>query len=540
MSMASQTSRPETSATAPHFRAASPAKGPVAPVAEPPGEAGRGIDFRHLWHTLTERIWILAVCTVAGLALALAYLARTPKLYQGHVVMEVEFAEPTMVTNEDSASRMRSMFLASQEALHTIEQNFINRTLMARVIRAEGLADDDGRALLGLGKAAPGASKASPSVMPKRSIPSTLEQESAFTPTEEALAGAVSTMVKPVIRRGTRLIDLYVTNPDPVMANRLAEAVGREYIRNSIERRASFTQDTLRFLLEEEERLKANLQKSEAAVAEYQERTPDALQLGGGAAATGTQSDAGSGGTRGGLVEDKLQELSAKLLGAKTDRLRLEGELRQVEDAGNDVTALLAIPSIANAPVVAEHRHELSQIESSLATLAQRYKERHPKMIAAQAALADTQNALRRTVLEQPSVLRNTVDQARLTEKTLELATHEQEKAALALNKAAIGYQELARQAETDRALYESVLRQIKQADLSKGLKTTAVSIVEHSPVLRTPVSPNAKKSVALGLLGGLAAGLGIIFGLNALDRSIKTVESSRECARFSGVGGCS
>ena len=46
--------------------------------------------------------------------------------------------------------------------------------------------------------------------------------------------------------------------------------------------------------------------------------------------------------------------------------------------------------------------------------------------------------------------------------------TQEQEKAAFALNKAAIGYQELARQAETDRALYESVLRQIKETNLTK------------------------------------------------------------------------
>ncbi len=44
---------------------------------------------------------------------------------------------------------MRSMFLASQEALRTIEQNLTNRQMLARVIRAEGLADDDGKALLG-------------------------------------------------------------------------------------------------------------------------------------------------------------------------------------------------------------------------------------------------------------------------------------------------------------------------------------------------------------------------------------------------------
>ena len=64
--------------------------------------------------------------------------------------------------------------------------------------------------------------------------------------------------------------------------------------------------------MEEEERLKKNLQKSEAAVAEYKANTPDALQLGGGAATTGSQAGAGSTGSRGGLVEDKLQELRLK------------------------------------------------------------------------------------------------------------------------------------------------------------------------------------------------------------------------------------
>src|SRR4029077_2406826 len=167
-----------------------------------------------------------------------------------------------------------------------------------------------------------------------------------FTPMEEALAGALSGMVKASIRRGTRLIDLYVTNRDPVMAQRLSEAVGREYIRNAIERRASFSQDALRYLLEEEERLKRNLQKSEAAVAEYKAKNPDALQLGGGTAATGSQQGSGSGGggSRGGLVEDKLQTLSDRLTAAKADQIRLEGELQQVDQLGNNIDALLAIP----------------------------------------------------------------------------------------------------------------------------------------------------------------------------------------------------
>jgi succinoglycan biosynthesis transport protein ExoP len=492
-------------------------------------EPKHGFDFRHLWQLVIERMWMVALCVLIGILLALGYLGRTPKLYQGHVVLEVDFQEPTVIEGEQSALRMRSMFLASQEALRTIEQNFTNRSLLARVVRTEGLAEDGGRGLLGQSIQSKKQSVSSPHSTLARAgyAIENLNTGPSFTPLEEALGGALSGMVKPVIRRGTRLIDLYVTNRDPAMAQRLAEAIGREYIRNSIERRAVFSQDSLRYLLEEEERLKAKLQRSEAAVADYKAKTPDALQLGGGAAATGSQTGASSSGGRSGLLEDKLQELSSKLTAAKSDRIRLEEELRQIEDVGENVDKLLAVPSIAVAPTVSEQRRNLAQLEASVAALAQRYKEKHPKMVAGQAALAEARDGLRRAVLGQPAVLRNTLEQARAAESSLQIATGEQEKAALALNKAAIGYQELARQAETDRALYESVLRQIKETDLTKDVKTNAVSIIEHSLFPRAPISPSPTKAILLGLLAGLAAGLTLIFGVDALDYSIKTVDQA-------------
>ena len=109
----------------------------------------RGFDFRHFWHSLLEKLWIVALCVLAGLFLALAYLARTPKLYEGRIVLEVDVQDPTPIRSDDSSNRMRTMFLASQDAMRTIEQNLTNRSLLARVIRAEGLAEDGGHALLG-------------------------------------------------------------------------------------------------------------------------------------------------------------------------------------------------------------------------------------------------------------------------------------------------------------------------------------------------------------------------------------------------------
>jgi capsular exopolysaccharide synthesis family protein len=474
-----------------------------------------------------ERIWIVAICVLAGLFLALGNLARTPKLYQGHTVLDVELEEPSFVPTADYVTRTRSMFLASGEALRTIEQHLTNPTLLARVVRSEGLAQDGGRALLGQSVVADKSSSATEHTEPSQAANKTQNASgvTTFTPLEDALGRAMVGMVHPATRRGTRLMDLYVTHGDPAMAQRLAEAVGREYIRNSIERRASANEAALRYLLEEEERLKRNLQKSEAAVTEYKEKNPDALQLGGGTAATGSKG--GDSGSRGGLVEDNLQDINTKLAAARGDQIRLEGQLQQVDQLGNNIDALLAIPSISAAPMVATARSNIIQIEAAITTLALRYKDKHPRMMAAKASLAEAKVKLREAVLAQRPILRNTLEQIKATEASLEQALQNQQGVAVNLNRTAIGYQELARQAETDRALYESVLRQIKDTNLAKDVKANAVSVIEHSPLPNSPVSPQPKKTILLGLLGGLAVGLAFVFGIDALDRSIKTVDQA-------------
>jgi capsular exopolysaccharide synthesis family protein len=506
----------------------------VAPNSDKPGvpltaEYADGLhtfDFRRYWHSFLERIWIVAICVLGGLFLALGSLARTPKLYQAHTVLEVEFQEPSFVPTADYAVRTRSAFLASLEALRTIEQHLTNPSLLARVVRSEGLAQDGGHAVLGQSVVANKSSSATERTEPPQAANKTQNAsgDTTFTPLEEALGRGMAGMVHPVIRRGTRMIDLYVTHGDPAMAQRLAEAVGREYIRNSIERRASSSEEALRYLLEEEERLKRNLQKSEAATTEYKEKNPDALQLGGGTAATGSQ---GAAGGRGGLVEDNLQDINGKLAGAKTDQIRLEGQLQQIDQLGNNIDALLAIPSISAAGMVATARSNIIGIEAGITTLALRYKDKHPKMMAAKASLAEAKVKLREAVLAQRPILRNTIEQIKATEASLQQALQNQQGTAVNLNRTAIGYQELARQAETDRALYESVLRQIKDTNLAKDVKANAVSVIEHSPLPTFPISPRPTRTILLDLLGGLAVGLALVFGVDALDRSIKTVDQA-------------
>jgi hypothetical protein len=61
--------------------------------------------------------------------------------------------------------------------------------------------------------------------------------------------------------------------------------------------------------------------------------------------------------------------------------------------------------------LVNEGRHNVTLIEAEIATLALRYKDKHPKMSAAKASLADAKEKLRQAVLAQPAILRNAIEQ---------------------------------------------------------------------------------------------------------------------------------
>ena len=55
--------------------------------------------------------------------------------------------DTTGLQDNEVSSRVRTMYLATQEAMRTIEQNLVNRTLLARVVRAENLTGQSFRSV---------------------------------------------------------------------------------------------------------------------------------------------------------------------------------------------------------------------------------------------------------------------------------------------------------------------------------------------------------------------------------------------------------
>lgn len=436
----------------------------------------QGLDLRTLFHVLLERAWVILLLAVAGLLLAAGYIKRAPVLYSSTATLEVQQEEQKIVKMDRAMDRED---LRSLDVLQTIAQELKSRSLFERVIDRNNLGADP--RFVGLMKE---------------------------TPTRERLAVALSRMTDVRLRRGTRLIDITVVNQVPELTQVIADSIVKEYKGQSVEQHTSTSEFANEFLMQEANRLKEKLQKSENELQTYRERTA-AVSLD----------------DRQNTVVAKLKELSTRVTEAKSARIRAESDYAQVERLGTNVQALMVLPVVANDAKVAEIQMTVNKLDGELANLRQRYKEKHPKYLQALSQIQEWRSAFTNAVLQVPQTVKSMLESIRASEQALSEALTKQEAAALDLNKLSIQYNVLARDVESDRALYEAVLNQMKQTSVAKEAQPTKVKVVQSAYRPERPFSPQKTKILGLGILGGLFCGVLLALGLNALDHSFKTVD---------------
>ena len=443
--------------------------------------AAHHIDFRALYYTLRERSWLIGACLLVAALGTAAYLVRAPKIFAGKLVLQVEQEEQKIL----NIQRVQQEDPQTLEFLKTVEQTLQSRSLFDRVIETNKL-HTDARFLT--------------------------DRDRETKPTREQLVTRLSKMVDAKLRRGTRLIDVSVEHTDPEVCALIANSLVAEFLGQNFEQNASSSDVAYNYLRNEETRLKAKLEQSERSMQEYKEQTKSV-----------SLED------RQNVVVEKLKELNQQVTQAKSQRILQETAYNQAKELGNHPEALMALPAVANDPRVTEIRSNVSKLESDLANLRQRYKEKHPKYIQTSSQLAEWKSNLTNAVLNVPQVIRSLFESSKTGEVALEAALREQETAALALNKQSLVYNALSREVDSDRALYEAVLNRIKETTLTKDIKPSKIRVVQQAQVPELPVKPHKIKVILLGLVAGVGGGLLLALFLSSLDRSLKTVDQTEE-----------
>jgi hypothetical protein len=125
--------------------------------------------------------------------------------------------------------------------------------------------------------------------------------------------------------------------------------------------------------------------------------------------------------------------------------------------------------------------------------------------------------------------LRNDYEQAQAQERNLSIALEQQKSDALALNRKGIEYGALARDAASNRQIFESLMQRTKETGISGELKTSNIRVVDAAETPRGPVRPNTRNNLLLALFGGATLAVGLAFFFEYMDNRIKSPDEIKQ-----------
>src|ERR1700726_3893177 len=324
-------------------------------------ETGDAIDSRYYWNIINRRKWsIIGLALAVGLLTTLVVFAMTP-IYRASATLLIESQAANVVSiqqvygldtrNEDYLAtqieimRARPIAETVVDGLGVVEQPELRR-------EHEGpLIDLDWRSWLPFGM----QKKASPSQQNER---------------ERAVDAYLGNLgIAPV--RNTQLVRIQFDSADPKLAARVADAHAKAYIESTLEARAEATKSATEWMAIRVESLRKELQASEASLQAYreQEQIVDV---------TGLKALPGA----------EISNLSSRLLEVRQTLAAAKIAYLQVTPAAGGGENLLGVPALLADEGMRHAQAARATAQQAVAELEKRYGPSHPKMIAAQNALA--------------------------------------------------------------------------------------------------------------------------------------------------------
>lgn len=300
--------------------------------------------------------------------------------------------------------------------------------------------------------------------------------------------------------RSSRVATIAVTSADPGWAARIANAYASEFIQANREREFESSADAREFLSLQIASARLRLEQSERALNAYAR----AAQL----IRTGSGEDRSAGASES-ITSASLAQLNAAANEARAGRIAAEQKWRSVASS-----PLLSIPEVLANPAV---QRLLEQRAAGAAEL-QRERVRHLSDYPSVRQLETQQAEIDRQATALAVAIRSSLyDQYRDAagrEQALAAQVEGLKGVTLAEQDRSVEYTILAREADTNRTLYEGLLQRFKTLTAAAGASTSNLSILDRAEPPLTPSAP----SLLLNLLAALAAGI-VIAGAAVLAR---------------------
>jgi capsular exopolysaccharide synthesis family protein len=427
-----------------------------------------------------KRRWTILVVFVAVVSLVALWTLTTTPLYQASVQLLIERQPPRLLENQQTPS---DYYDRSGEQFYKTQYKLLESRALAKKVAEKLHLKDRAPYSQMFAQLPPDADKVTRQRVEERLV--------------DVIAEGVE--VSPI--RDSSLVVVSYLSPDPKFAAEVANTLAQAFIEQSLALRFATSQEAAKWLKQQLTEARKKLEESEARLNKYK-RQHNIV----------TVEDKES------ITAQKLQQLNKELVAAQTRRMEAEARYQEIK-AGRPIAEVL------NNPLIQELKAQEAKLMTEQSELSKKYGVGHPRMIQLHQELGAVRGKIGAETSVVAQTIKNEYSMAKSQEESLKKALEEQKNVTQDQSDVSIEYRVLLRDVETNRALYENMLKSLKTTVATENVPATNIRIVYPALVPEAPVSPRKFFNLILAMGFGLVLGVGLAVFLENLDTTLKTPE---------------
>ncbi len=427
------------------------------------------VPLAHYLWILRRQAWKIVAFVVATILATLIISLRLTPIYESTVSVDIDRQVPTGVLGEEatrSATNDADQFIATQVKL--IESDSVLRPVVDKY-RLRQVEDD---AL------------------------------------EEAVDHSATSLEAPVILKRlkiTRPTNTYILQISYRSSNRqlaadVANEIALSYLAHTYRIRYQATANLSDFMERQLEELKAKMEKSGAAVAQF-ERELNVIN-----------------------PEEKTSILSARLLELNSEYTKTQADRVKKEAAYNSVQSgtLEAAQVSTQGDALKGLIENLNDAREKFAEIKNHYGLNHPEYKKAQTRVQELESQLASTGDSVRQRVEVEYREAVNREAMISTAVQETKTEFDRLNSRSFEYQTLKREADGDKKLYEELVRKIKEAGINASFQNSSIRVADPARPGLKPVFPKIWLNLLLAFLSSTFLAVGLAVVSDVLDNTVR------------------
>jgi capsular exopolysaccharide synthesis family protein len=470
---------------------------PLSPgaITEEP-EPGGDFSIRHYWRVLRgRRRTVLCAAAASVLAAAIVNYVQAPT-YRATATLRIDREEPSIAQLDDADSR-------SPEPPDYIETHYRvlrSRSLARRVIDKLQLAGrvEFNAEIAGRRGGAPAKNDLPPpraETLPPAVVDAFLEKLS----------------VDP--GKGTRLVSISFESVDPLLAPLVVNTLGEQYIEHNLETKWQATRKASAWLQQQLSSLRTALESSESGLRRYAAEHSILFVE-----------------ERKDVATEKLAQLEQELTQAEADRIQKQSLAISIEELAGSQEPL---PGHLDSRTYQDLQAGLAALEQKRSEMQVAFGARYPAMRRVENEIEQLEKSV---AAERSRLVEGVREGRRLAERRERLlreAVERQRRVVQGLGENFIHYNILKRDSESNRTLYEGLLRRLKEAGVAASLRASNIALLDAAEVPQDVYRPRKTLNLLIALAGGLLAGAVLAFLQEHFDAAVRTPE---EVERLTGL----